>query len=258
MKTTFGAYSPKPIFIMTPGETGLLTLLNYGRVPAEVEYFDPVTCWEQLIGNIRYLRSNATGHRTLVIDVLNGAETLCIKHIVGKKFKGDIAAYQSYGKGAEQTVPVWSELFAELDALRVQRNMGMILLAHAKIKRFNNPEGDDFDKYQPDITEKNWQPVMRWADAIIFSHHERLTVKDGMKVKATLMGRKLYTTDSAAFDAKNRMGLPPEIEVPEEPSQTWNAFVQAVREAKNHGAPRTEQRINSDPVTTQTPIQEIA
>ena len=231
-KTTFGAFAPKPIFSMTRSETGLMTLLENNLVPETVDYFPVSDTWEGLLSNIEYLRKNKTDHKTYVIDVVNGAERLCHEHVckTNPKFGGNWSSFLDFGRGFGVSSPLWADFFTQLDLLRIERFMGIILLAHSKVKRINNPDGDDYDKHIPDITEAGWQPLMRWSDMILFLHHERTVVKDGSKRKTALSGRKIYTCDAAAFDAKNRIGLPSEIEIPDgDPAQTFLAFQNAVK-----------------------------
>src|SRR5262249_53524348 len=75
-KTSFGACAPRPIFLMTRGETGLVTLIDSGQVP-ETAHFPELATWTDLLGAIEALTSEAHDYRTLVIDTLNGAERLC-------------------------------------------------------------------------------------------------------------------------------------------------------------------------------------
>src|SRR5262249_3104824 len=46
-KTSFGACAPKPIVLMTRGETGLITLLDSGQLPP-TPHFPELLTWEEL------------------------------------------------------------------------------------------------------------------------------------------------------------------------------------------------------------------
>ncbi len=248
-KTTFGAGAPKPIFIMTRGETGLMTLLDSHLIP-EVEYFKKTAdSWAELHKFIDHLKQHQTGHKTLVIDTLNGAERLCHEDTCAKKFKGDWSAFGAYGRGQDVSLKDWSELFTSLDDLREKRRMGVICLAHTRIKKCNNPLGDDYDRFIPDITEKGWQPAARWSDMIFFLHHEAVTVKDGIKAKASLGNRRIYTNDSAAFDAKNRLNLPDWIDIPDDPTATWISVETAIKTARKSRDPKPVSVVSDVPAT---------
>jgi hypothetical protein len=70
-----------------------------------------------------------------------------------------------------------------------------------------------------------------WADAVLFANYETFAVKakrDADNVNAKAKGvssnaRLLFTERSAAFDAKNRYGLPPTIPL------DWGALAEAMK-----------------------------
>ncbi len=238
-KTSFAAHAPKPIFLLTSGETGLLTLIDHGLVP-ETPHFDPFVTWKDLMGAVRWLASEeaaAHGFRTLALDTLNGAQALCFEHVRDKRFGGDTDKFLAYGRGAELAIEEWVELFVALDALRSARNTGIILLCHTRIRTFKNPEGEDYDRYSPELHDKAWGPAVKWADIVLFGNFDTLAKKErgALKAKGADTGmRTLYTQRAAAFDAKNRLGLPPEIPMGDKPGSAWSNFqaaAKAVREA---------------------------
>ena len=233
-KTSFAAYAPNPVFLMTPNEDGLLTLMDYGSVPESVGHFPMADTWQRLRAQVQHIIDNDTGYKTLVLDTLNGAEKLLHEMVCQKQFRGDWEKFLSFGRGIGQSAPELADFFDDLKRVREQRKMSIILLAHAKMKRINNPEGDDYDKIIPDVAEASSQVVLRWADCVLFLNCEKVVMKtESGKRKAALVGRKIYTCDTAAFDAKNRFGLPAELEVPEgESSEAFRVFFDAMREAR--------------------------
>src|SRR5262245_47214936 len=70
-KTSFGCAAPKPVVLMTKGETGLETLIDNGQV-AETPHFPEVKTWEELLGAVKLLTVEPHDYRTVVIDTLNG------------------------------------------------------------------------------------------------------------------------------------------------------------------------------------------
>lgn len=233
-KSSFAAYAPNPVFCMTPSEDGLLTLMDYGSIPDTVGHFPICDSWHKLRGCVKHLMQTDSGHKTFVVDTINGAEKLLHEAICQSNFRGDWDKFLSFGRGIGQSAPELADFFDDLNRLRQQRNMSIILLAHAKIKRINNPEGEDYDKYVPDIAEASSQVIMRWADCVLFLNNEKAVVKgEGNKRKAALVGRKLYTCDTAVFDAKNRFGLPAELDVPDnDPSATFRVFFESMKAAR--------------------------
>ncbi len=233
-KTSFGAQTPKPVFVQIGGETGLETLIDAGRLP-EVPHFPAVQSWDDLLGSVETLTIDKHPYRTLVLDTMNGAETLCHQYICTRDFNGDWGSkgFGSYNKGYEVSLPEWAAFLGKLDRLRSERKMTIFLLCHTKVKPFKNPEGPDYDRYQPDVHEKTWGLSHKWADCVLFGNFEttvQVDKVDAKKGKGTGGAfRMMYTERHAAYDAKNRLGLPGEIEMGDSPAEAWENFMTAVK-----------------------------
>jgi hypothetical protein len=124
-----------------------------------------------------------------------------------------------------------------LDELRAARRMTIFMLAHTKVKPFKNPTGPDYDRYMPDMHEKTWGLTHKWLDATFFGNFEVVVQMASKTSDITKKGkgtggtaRMLYTQRTAAYDAKNRFGLPEEIEMGESSSE---AFTNLTTEIKN-------------------------
>ena len=123
----------------------------------------------------------------------------------------------------------WSLLLQRLDRIN-QRGAAIILLSHCKVKPFKNPLGPDFDRYVSDVHEKTWGLTAKWADAVLFGNfvtivaevNERGTKKTGKGVGGS--DRVLYTERCDGFDAKNRYGMPPIINLANDPAQMWHTI----------------------------------
>jgi hypothetical protein len=233
-KTSFGAQAPKPIFIQTGGETGLETLIDAGRLP-EVPHFPAVQTWEELLGVIETLTVEDHPFRTAVIDTMNGGEALCHQFICTRDFGGQWGntGFGSYSKGYEVALPEWTRLLNALDRLRIERKMTILLLTHTKVKSFKNPEGPDYDRYQPDVHEKTWGLSHKWADCVLFGNFEVTVAVDKAEAKRGKgtggKFRLMYTERSAAYDAKNRLGLLTEIEMGNSAPEAWTNFMAAIK-----------------------------
>lgn len=242
-KTSLAAYTPKPIFLQTRGETGLDTLINNGQLP-ETPHFPEIQSWEDFLSTIRLLTEEDHEYKTLVIDTVNGAERLCYEFVCQREFNGDWGerGFSSYMKGYEVSLPEWKMFLNSLDDLRRARKMTIFMLTHTKIKTFKNPEGSDYDRWAPDMHEKCWGLTHKWSDAILFGNFETIVKAD--KNDATKKGkaaatsaRILYTQQRPAFDAKNRMGLPEEIEMGSSAQEGWNNLAAAIKSNRKPSAP---------------------
>lgn len=233
-KTSWGAQFPKPIFIQSRGETGLETLIDAGRLP-EVPHFPEMQTWLDVRGALKMLTDQEHSYKTLVIDTLNGVERLCHEYICNRDFGGNWGdkGFGSYNKGYEVSLPEWQMFLQDLDNLRQRKSIIVILLCHTKVKGFKNPEGPDFDRYQPDIHEKTWGLTHKWADVVLFGNFLVATAEDQKTRRAKGVGgtaRVIYCQRSAAWDAKNRIGLGESIDLTgESPAGDFSLFHAAVK-----------------------------
>lgn len=232
-KTSMPVYSNKPIYMMTRGEQGLLTLIDNKRVP-ETPHFPETMTWDDALGQVEYLIETEHPYKTLVIDTLNGLERLCHEHVCNRDFNADWgkAGFTSYMQGYEVSLSDWRQLLSLFDRLRDTKNMAIICLCHTKVATFKNPEGADYDRYQPDMHAKTWSLTHKWADLVGFLNFETF-VDDKKPRKATsTQNRMLFTERHAAYDAKNRLGLATEIELGGSGQEAWTNFISAVKAGK--------------------------
>lgn len=214
-KTTFGASAPKPIFL--GAETGTSQM--------DVPRFPTPEAWQELHDAVRELASEKHDYETLVIDSLDWAEPLCWKALCEKEGVPSIEKVGGgFGKGYVAAVDEWRLLLASLERLAAVKGMHVILIAHSQVKTFKNPAGEDYDRYQIKLHEKSAGLVREWCDAVLFANYEVGIKKDERtkRVRGIETGaRLLYTTFSAAWEAKNRYSLPPEIPL------SWEEFYKA-------------------------------
>jgi hypothetical protein len=230
-KTSFGCYSPRPIVMMTRGETGLLTLIDAGRVP-ETPHLPELMTWEDLLAAIESLTNEQHDYRTLVIDTINGAERLCHEHVCQRAFDGRWGrdGFTAYMAGYDVALADWRGFLNALDQLRAQRRMSILALAHTKITPFHNPEGPDYDRYTVDLHHKTWGLTHKWADLVLFCN---FVAHIDAKGKAWGGSRRMiYTTRTAAYDAKNRHGLPEQIDASNSAAKAWSNLVAALQAAR--------------------------
>lgn len=250
-KTSFGAMFPKPLFIQTRGETGLETLIDANRLPP-TPHLPEITNWADLRGAIQMLTREAHTYKTLLIDTINGAERLCHEHVCNREFGGDWGekGFLSFHKGYGVAASEWRSLLTDLDALRAKREMIVFLLCHTKVKNFKNPEGADYDRYQPDVHETTWSLTHKWTDVVLFGNFFAVTETDRQTKRSKGVGGKarvLYCERSAAWDAKNRIGLPEELNLGESPQAAYAAFQTAVKAGR--GVNATASTVTTEPTT---------
>ena len=215
-KSTFAASSPKPVFVQT--EDGL-SEIDTAKFPLCATYADVV---EQL----KAVRDGEHEFQTLCIDSLDWLERLiwdrvCQDYGVKSIEKAD----GGYGKGYTHALTYWRQIIALLNEIRAKRNMAVVLIAHSKVERFEDPEHASYDRYTPRLHKAACSLVCEWVDAVLFATR-RMRV-DSTTGKAAPVGadggeRILRTNGSPACIAKNRYGLPTELAL------SWTAFVECL------------------------------
>ena len=233
-KTEFGSQVPGCIFGMTDDETGLITLLDSGLVQ-DVPYLPLWENWTDILDSVDELLTAGHDYKALVFDALGGVERKCHEHVCNRDYKNDFTkeGFLSYAAGYDTAMSDWRELLAKLDKLRIQRRMTIVFLAHTKIATFKNPRGADYDRYAVDCHWKTWSLTSKWADMVLFATHYVETTKKGLRHKACSSGdRVMYTKYDAAYDAKNRHNLPPEIDMGSSGAEAWANFVDAIKQGR--------------------------
>ncbi|MFA5135709.1 MAG: ATP-binding protein [Patescibacteria group bacterium] len=235
-KTSFGAQFPAPLFLMARGETGLETLIDAGQLP-ETPHFPEIQTWTDFLEVLEFLTREDHPYKTLVLDTLNGFERLCHEHVCGRDFKNDWGehGFLSYQKGYELSTKDWIAFLELLDRLRETHLMRIVILCHAKVRSFKNPEGSDYDRYEPAVHRVTWDLTHKWIDIAAFGNYVTAIDKEG-KGKGGI-DRMLYFQHTAAHDAKHRHGLPESIILGNTPELAYRAFVDEMAKAANKNKP---------------------
>ena len=238
-KTEFAASSPEPIFLLSPSETGLQTLMDAGQVDPSIY---SIECQEfsDLLGAIEFLRTEKHNRQTAVIDTINGMEKLANVQVCNSDYSGDMSAkgFMNYQAGYRTvSMGVWKQLLSALDRLRVERKMRILLLAHTGVANHKNPQGDDYMRWIPQFEGKAaWELTYGWSDIVLLADYEVETKKEGdrnAKAKAKGGDYRLFRCNwSAAYDAKNRYCLPDEIPMGSSGREAWQNLTEAIAASK--------------------------
>ena len=169
--------------------------------------------WEELIAVIKEIIKTPSICKTIVIDTLDWAEYLCTKYVCDKYKKGNIDEF-GYGKGYTYLTEEFKRLLDALDEA-IDAGLHVVCNAHAKPRKFELPEEmGSFDRYELKLT-KNTAPIVKeWCDCLLFCNFKTYVITDeSNKKKAQGNKRVIYTSHSAVYDAKNRVGLPDEMDM---------------------------------------------
>ena len=222
-KSTTASQAPRPIFI--PTEDGL-DQISCDSFPLAKSYRD-------VIGALTALHQEEHSYQTVVLDSLDWLERLIWDEICREFGVRSIEkADGGYAKGYTHALTPWREVLAGLDALRNQRGMAVILLAHAKVEKFEDPESAAYDRYSPRLHKHASALLVEWADAVLFATRKYRTESEDAgfnrtRTIAVPLGaeggeRVLRTVGGPACIAKNRFSLPAELPL------SWPALLQAL------------------------------
>ena len=204
-KSTFAAQFPDPLFID----------LENGTDSMDVARTQKPETWEELLQIVREVAADPSVCKTLIVDTGDWAETLCVKYIC-RKYKTDGLESFGYGKGYVYLREEFENLLRELDKV-VAAGVNVVICAHAQIKKFELPdEAGSFDRYELKMS-KNVSPLVReWCDIQLFANFKTYVIATENKNHSKGTGgtkRVMYASHTASWDAKNRHGLPDEMEL---------------------------------------------
>ena len=217
---------------MSPGETGLHTLMDSGQLPNDIPNLE-VPDWQSYIGLIEDLTTKEHQRKTLVIDVVNGMEKLANEFTRERDYGGDENTFMAYQAGYRTVaMGVWKESLVALDKLRREKQMMILMLAHTGAAKVPNPQGLDYQKWAPAFDGRwAWESTFAWADIVLFADFDIAVVKEKGESKAKGRGgnRRFFRTNwEPGFDAKNRHGFPDEIEMGNSGKEAWDNFSAAL------------------------------
>lgn len=198
-KSTFASRFPDPVFIDTEGSTKQL----------DVARFDPPSSWEMLLSQVDYVRQNPDICRTLVVDTADWAEKLCIRKVCDKARKDGIEDF-GWGKGYTYVQEEFGKLLNSLEEV-IQAGVNVVVTAHAQMRKVEQPdEMGSYDRWELKLTKQCSPMLKEWADLLLFANYKTIVVNtEGKKYKGQGgQQRIMYTTHTAAWDAKNRFSLP--------------------------------------------------
>lgn len=226
-KSTFGADAPDPIFLTT--EDGLQSIEVPFLPNPEVDGAPCMTSWPQVLGWLDEIAKGESGYKTLVIDTLTEAEKLLHIHLCRLNAWKSMEALD-YGACYKACINPWREFFMKLDAIHAI-GIELILLVHAEIRSFRNPDGSDYKRFEMAINNKAADMFKRWAHSILFARQEEEVTNDGKRV--VLEDRAMYSVRSNGFDAGTRHDVPSKMPL------SYSAYA-AARDLAQHLPPIAE------------------
>lgn len=245
-KTSIAAGAPN--VLMLDSEKGTLHL-DVAREEIK-NYSDLSSALENILAG----KPDYAGFKSVAFDSLDWLVPKVYEHVCAtvKHEKGhavDSIEGYGFGKGYTHAKDVWQDLIAKCQQVR-EKGINVILIAHAQVFNIDSPDTTgsykQFDLKLPRTNNNDIPALFREAcDSVVFASWKRLTPKDDPR--AIDGGRVLRTQQAPGWAAKNRFGLPVELELPEfardsngviipgQEPKLWAVYVNAVEKSQASG-----------------------
>ena len=235
-KSTFASQFPGAVFIDTEGST---THMDVAR-------FDKPGKWMDIHEAVDWTIAHPDQVGTLVIDTADWAEKLATRYVCKEEVidpKGNTRGWDNievpgYGKGYVALKNAFQVLLDKLSQLP-PLGVNVVITAHAILKKFEQPdEMGAYDRWALKLNEKNVAPIVKeWADILLFMNYDVVIVEENGRNKAKGKAkRKMHANHRPTYDAKNRYGLPDDMELSFEPLKDIYAGTVPVRKETTYWA----------------------
>jgi hypothetical protein len=220
-KTTLCSQAPNPIIIPTEDGLGVLQVAAFPLCKTYQDVTDAI--------GALYLQDHS--FKTVALDSADWLEQLIWMQCAVTGKDGGAASIENhgYGKGYVMAADRLRETLEGLAALQ-DKGMQVIVTAHAKIKKFEDPSQESgYDRYVLKLHEKAAGLLCEWADIVAFATQDVYVRSEGAgfgkkQTRAVAVGgnvMRLYSSPS--FVAKTRWPLPASIPL------NWSAFEEEMK-----------------------------
>ena len=206
-KTTLASEWPDPVFLQVEdGTPGDLELASFGKLSSLDDVMDA-------IGS---LYTEDHGMRTVVLDSLDKLEPLVWAKVCQDNNWQTIEA-PGYGKGYVSADAYWRDLIEGMNALRRDKAMGIVYIAHSSIETVNDPMTQAYSRFDIRLHKRAVGIFQDEVDAIFFLNQDVSIKADDSKNKQGRVradgggNRWIYAAPRPAFVAKNRYGVPDKL-----------------------------------------------
>ena len=202
-KSTLASQFPGALFLDVEGGTDHM----------DVRRIEKPATWPELVSIVNEVAKNPEVCQTLVLDTADYAESMCIANILKKYNQKSIESF-GYGKGYTYIGEEWQKLMDAFNAV-INAGMNVTVIAHAKQRKIELPDQTgSFDHWEMKLTKQVAPLLKEWADLLLFCNYKTFVVTtDNNSKKAQGGKRVMYTSHNPVYDAKNRNGLPDELDL---------------------------------------------
>lgn len=187
-------------------EKGTVHLKNAKRVR--------ISTLADLFPVIRSLGADAHEYRTVAIDSITKVEEFLHQRVCQNNGWKSIEQ-PGWGKGFNVLKEEFAAFLQLLEDHLIANGINVVIIGHSKVQRVELPGlSDSYDRFEPNLHKYNSAQLKEWADAVLHMDWEvHLAETSSGKMRGVGgKNRIIHAMHSAAYDAKNRVGLPDTIE----------------------------------------------
>jgi hypothetical protein len=205
-KTTLASEFPAAVFLQTEdGTPGDVELATFGRL----------TSYDEVMDAVGSLYTENHQFKTVVIDSLDKLEAMVWAKCCADNNWTTIET-PGYGRGYISTDSYWRDLIEGLNALRRDKKMAVVYVAHSTINTIDDPMTQSYSRFDIRLHKRATGIFQDEADCIFFLNQDVSIKPDSdtknARVRADGGGNRwLYTAPRPAFVAKNRYGIPDRV-----------------------------------------------
>lgn len=206
-KTTLATEFPAPVVID----------IENGLPPGTaMPHFADLGSFEDVLDTITALYNEDHDRKTVIVDTADRFEPLVWAKACAENKWASIEA-PGYGKGYVEADKHWRDFLAGLNALRRDKGMAVVIIAHSTIERFDDPLRASYSRFDIRLHKRALAIVQDEVDAILFVNQDvSIRSEDqgfNKKVNKADSGgtRWIYCEGRPAFTAKNRYAMPDKL-----------------------------------------------
>lgn len=214
-KSSLAAQAPGVFFLDL--ENGL-DRIDCWRTPTRL------TTYQELIKWMKWAIENPEV-KTIAIDTIDEVEKILAQKALDLynaevKTQATTISDVPYGRGTDLLVAEWRRFIDVIERVHA-RGKNVLFVGHEQVQKFENPSDANYDFYTVNLHKKTAPVVIAKLDACLFAKYESI-VKGAVdnkgrelpKGKAVGTGsRVLVTQQGGSWVAKNRFGLPEQVEM---------------------------------------------
>lgn len=166
-KTTLASEFPNPYYLRT-------SVGERQSAGSPMKSFGVSDTYQDVIYQIKWMLEETHDRETLVVDALDGLETLIRAEACARNGWAEIEE-PGFGRGYAVELGIWQEFIREIEKLK-RAGYNVVLISHVKVKTVPGVTTDSYPRYMPNLRDDASTALTSASDVIGFIH-QRISVK---------------------------------------------------------------------------------